>query len=201
MLADDLVERKYDMRGFLRELALSKTYQRGSEQPEGKDHPEDSFAVATLKPLSPEQLAWGLMQASGTTDAERLALGKNLTEAALHGKLAPQAAPIVTTFAGPSGQAEVFQATMNQALLLANGGTLRAWMAERPGSLMQRLGKAKDADEIAEELYVSILSRPPTAEDRREVADYLKKRPSDRAAALRDLCWALMTSAEFRFNH
>ena len=39
-----------------------------------------TFAVANLKPLTPEQLAYSAMQASGLTDAERKALGKNLTD-------------------------------------------------------------------------------------------------------------------------
>src|SRR5207248_1831128 len=33
LLADDIALRKFDMRGFLRELALSETYQRSSELP------------------------------------------------------------------------------------------------------------------------------------------------------------------------
>jgi hypothetical protein len=33
------------------------------------------------------------------------------------------------------------------------------------------------------------------------VADFLAGRPGDRPAALQDLAWALLASAEFRFNH
>lgn len=202
LLADDLLERKYDLRGFLRELALSKTYQRSSETPEGKEYAEDSFAVATLKPLAPEAFAFALLQGTGTTDAERLALGKGLNELALHARLAPTAASIINTFAGVPGQAEGqnFQATMDQALFVSNGPLLRNLLAPRNGSLLDRLAKAKD-DDVAAELYLSVLIRPPTAEEQREVADALKKRPSDRPGALKDLAWALLASAEFRFNH
>jgi hypothetical protein len=203
-LADDLMARKYDMRALLRELALSKTYQRSSEMPAGmKDVAEDSFAVAHLKPLSAEQLAWALLEATGMTDAERVALGKNLTPPALDARLAAQARPIIATFAGPAGQPDnqTFQATINQALFVRNGSVVQAMLTARPGSLMDRLGKLKEADEVSEELYLSVLTRLPSAEERREVADLLKARPNDRAAVVKDLAWALLASAEFRFNH
>lgn len=204
LLADEFAAMKFDVRAFLRELALSKTYQRSSELPAGlTDVPPQSFAVAHLKPLSPEQLAWSLMQATGLTDAERKALGKGLTEAALHARLAGNVPAIVATFGSQPGQSEgqSFQATLDQTLFLANGPVIRAWLAPRAGSLADRLATPKDSAAIAEELYLSILTRKPGEDEYKEVADYLKARPTDRAAALQDLAWALLASAEFRFNH
>ncbi len=203
LLAEDFLTRKYDVRSFLRELALSKAYQRSSEPPGGKEFPADSFAVMHLKPLAPEPFAAALLQATGFTDSERLALGKGLNEAALHARIWPSAAQVVLLFAGPAGQAEThgFQATMNQALFVSNDPLVRNWLAPRAGNLLDRLGKLTKDEEIADELYLSILTRPPTADERREVADYLKDRPADRPGALKDLAWALLASAEFRFNH
>jgi hypothetical protein len=202
LLTDDLLARKYELRSFLRELALSKTYQRSSETPDGKEYGEDSFAVAHLKPLAPEAFAAALLEASGMTDAERLALGKGLTEAALHARLAPQAASVVNIFAGTAGQAEgqAFQATMNQALFVSNGSVLRAWLVPRAGGVLDRASKLKDEDG-ADELYLSILTRPATDDEKRVVTEFLKTRASDRAGALKELAWALLASAEFRFNH
>ena len=64
---------------------------------------------------------------------------------------------------------------------------------------------------VAEELYLSVLSRRPTAEERAEVATYLASRTTnlaktqnpaqERLAALRELAWGLLASTEFRFNH
>src|SRR5262249_42091519 len=68
LLANEFVASGFDVKNFLRELALPRTYARSSEPPPGLS-PEDTapehFAVAALKPLTPEQLAWGLMQAIG----------------------------------------------------------------------------------------------------------------------------------------
>jgi hypothetical protein len=204
VLADDFAAHNFDMRYLLREIALSRTYQRGSEPPPGAGEiPADSLAVARLKPLSPEQLAWSLMQATGLADAERRALGKGATEAALRARLGRNVAPFVAAFGGRPGQPEgaEFQATVQQALFVRNGSLVRGWLAPRPGNLTDRLLRLRDPGAVAEELYLSVLTRPPDAEERAEVAGYLKGRPDDRPAALQELAWALLASAEFRFNH
>jgi Protein of unknown function (DUF1549)/Protein of unknown function (DUF1553) len=202
LLTDDLAAHQFDVRYFLRELALSQTYQRSSELPAGAAEPEPAgYTVALLKPLTPEQLAAALMQSTGLADAERQALGKNATEAALYGRLAGNVAPFVRTFAGPAGKAEEFDARLDQALFLANGPVVRGWLAPRPGNLTDRLGKLSGPDAVSEELYLSVFTRLPAAEERKEAADFLASRAQDRPAALQDLAWALLASAEFRFNH
>jgi hypothetical protein len=204
LLTKEFAAGGFNVRGFLRELALSRTYQRSSEPPAAvKDVAPDSFAVARLKPLSPEQLAFAVMQASGLTDAERLALGKNLSEAALHARLSGNVAPFVATFGAQPGQAEgqQFQATIDQTLFLRNGALVRGWLTPRTGNLIDRLSRLQEPAAVAEELYLSVLTRLPSADEGREVGDYLKTRTADRTAALGELAWALVASAEFRFNH
>lgn len=205
MLGDELAATKFDTRAFLRELALSQTYQRSSEGPaDGKEIPEEKFALGRLKPLSPEQLAMAMLQATGVADAERTALGKTLTETTLQAKLAGNLNTIAGTFASRPGEPpdRNFEATLDQTLFVTNGNLVRTWLAPSPGgNLMGRLVKLAEADAVAEELYLSILTRKPSDEERKELAEYLKNRPQDRTAALQDLAWAFLASAEFRFNH
>jgi hypothetical protein len=203
LLADEFAAMKFDIRAFLRELALSQTYQRSSELPAGlKQAPPASYLIANLKPLTPEQLAWATMQAAGLTDAERLALGKEVNEAKLHARLAGNVGPFLKTFASPPGiPQQEFQATLDQALYLANGPTVRGWLTPRTGNLTDRLMKMKENKSVAEELYLSVLSRQPASDECDEVAKYLQGRDKDRAAAVQEMAWALLASAEFRFNH
>src|SRR5262249_53902574 len=57
LLADEFAASGHHVRAFLRELALTQAYQHSSELPAGlKEVPDGSFAVARLRPLSPEQL-------------------------------------------------------------------------------------------------------------------------------------------------
>ncbi len=202
LLADDFASRKYDIRAFLKEIALSQVYQRSSELPTGaKEADPTGLTMALLKPLSPEQLAFGLMQATGFTDIERAALGDKATEPALFAKLSSQVPVFVKAFASPPGKAQTYDARLDQALFLANGNVVRGWLTPRPGNLTDRLKKLDKADALADELYLSVFTRPPTAEETKDVADFLAKHANDRGAAIEELAWALLTSAEFRFNH
>jgi hypothetical protein len=196
-LADDLAARKFDMRGFLREIARSEAYARSSELPAGVPEKEAPlYAAAVLKPLTPEQLGMSLMQATGFADAARLSLGKGATESALYARLSPNLPTFVRAFGGPPGTAQSFDARMDQALFLANGSVVRAWLQPGSGNLLGRLRKLS-GDALVEELYLSVLTRLPDAEERREAAEHLKRNPNGVA----DLAWALLASTEFRFNH
>jgi hypothetical protein len=204
LLGDELAARKFDVKAVLRELALSKTYQRSSLLPTGGPAPdESSFAVALLRPQSPEQLAFSSMQATGLTDAVRQELGPKATDAALAARLANNVAAYVKVFGSAPGEPADGRSepTLDQALFLRNGALVSGWLTPRPGNLADRLSRLKDAAAASEELYLSTLTRYPTADESKEVADYLAGRMADRPAALRELAWALLTSAEFRFNH
>lgn len=203
-LAKDFTARKYDVKAVVRDLVLSQAYQRASELPKGaKDADPAKFAVAPLRPLTPEQFAWSILQAMGELDAERKALGAKATEAALYAKYAGQAAPIVNLFANPPGEPATgdFEATIDQTLFLRNSEQIRSLLAPRAGDLADRLNNLKEAAPFAEELYLSVLTRLPAPEEAKDVADYLVRRSADRQVAVQELIWALVTSAEFRFNH
>lgn len=204
MLSDELAASKYDVKVLIRAIVLSDAYQRSSEIPAGKEINPKTFAVASLKALTPEQFAWSLMQSTGLIAAEKKAQGAKPNEAAVYAKLSAQVGPIVALFGSQPGDnafSQEYEATLNQTLFLTNGNTLRDWLAARPGSLIDRMNAQKDAGLVAEELYLSVLTRMPTADERKDVADYLMRRKAERLAALQDLAWALLTSAEFRFNH
>ena len=228
LLAAELVKTNFDLRAFLGELALSQTYQRSSRLPVGADPeraPPDRFGVAELKPLSPEQLAWSVMQLSGTlgnyrriardglradprladlfeADERRRKLEDELVEQKVYADLNGNAQPFIALFAGAPGQSPAdFQATVHQALFLANGEQVRAWLAPSGGNLTEQVALSADAHQAAETLYLSVLSRRPDREEELVVAEYLAGRDSDRPAAAQELVWALLASGEFRFNH
>ena len=67
--------------------------------------------------------------------------------------------------------------------------------------MTERLVSKQDATQLAEELYLSVLTRRPTPEETSEVEAYMTPRTDDRPAAIKELTWALLTSSEFRFNH
>ncbi|MBN9120669.1 MAG: DUF1549 domain-containing protein [Planctomycetes bacterium] len=201
-LADEFVMHKYDLKWLVREIALSEAYQRSSETPAGLDDPPaDRYVVAVLKPLSPEQFAYAVMQATGHTDAERAALGPKGAGTQLDARLAPRLGPFRAMLGrGGDATADTFSSTLDQTLFLKYGSAVRGLLTPRAGNLTDRLNKITNPDAVADELFAAVLSRRPTADDRRDVADALRK-TTDRGKTINELVWALVASAEFRFNH
>lgn len=201
-LASGLVKHKYDLKWLLREIALSEAYQRSSETSAGLDDaPADRYLVATLKPLTPEQFAYAVLQATGHTDAERAALGAKGTEQQLDARLAPRLGPYRSILGrGGDATADNFSSTLDQTLFLKYGAAVRGLLPPRAGNLTDRLNKITNPDAVADELFAAVLSRRPTADERADVAAALKQ-TTERAKTINELVWALVASAEFRFNH
>lgn len=203
LLAAEFQKGKYDLKAFIRAIVLSDTYQRSSVG-NGNERDPKWFAAVTLRPLSPEQFARSVLRATGQEAVEQKSLGPKATEAALDAKLAGQATPLLQILAGTPGEpasSQDFEATLDQTLFLNNSKVILDLVAPRPGNLADRLGGLKEAPALADELYLSILARMPGEDERREVEEYLRPRGGDRLAAVQELVWALLTSAEFRFNH
>jgi hypothetical protein len=184
------------------------------------------LAVGRIRALAPEQLAWSMMQAAGVVvnqrsaevsawDAanpaadeaaaaapERVAARSSAVEQATFDKLVGNVGPFIPLFAAAAGQPQDdFYATADQALFFANGGHVRGWLNPGGENLTARLSKLAEARLLAEELYLSVLTRKPTDAEVSEVESYFASRPNDRAAAIQELAWSLLASAEFRFNH
>ena len=90
---------------------------------------------------------------------------------------------------------------MASSLFVSNEKLILKWLAPEAGTLLERLSKLPQPEAVADELYLTILSRYPTDEERASVADYLKSSPDSRESALREMAWALLACSEFRLNH
>ncbi len=110
--------------------------------------------------------------------------------------------PFVSIYAAAPGQPQNdFFATADQALFAANGGSINSWIAAAGGNVSERMVREKDPRKAAEDLYMTILSRPPLADESADVIGMLTARPKEKAAVVQELVWALLNSVEFRFNH
>jgi len=183
------------------------------------------YFTASLDALTPEQMAWSVMQASGVLgqqqraaeteideklpldeknpdDPTRLAERERARGDFVYGKVKGNVDTFVKLFGHAAGQPQSdFFATVDQALFFANAGTLQSWLSPGGGNLTDRLNKLDDPEAIAEELYISVLTRRPSEEETAEVAQYVQERPKEKIDALKEMTWGLITSAEFRFSH
>jgi hypothetical protein len=189
------------------------------------DHWTKDFTVASLKPLTPEQLCWTVFRVTGVyerywqTEVAELDKAKPLTdeqkkdaaqvaarqvelEQRTFDKLKDNIATFVSLYGAAAGQPQGdFFSTADQALFAANGGSINSWVAPAADNVTERIIKQEDLRAAAEELYLAVLTRQPSEDEAAQVAAYLSSRGSEKAAAAQELVWGLLNSAEFRFNH
>lgn len=195
LLASEFSNHQFDIRWLLSQLARTETYQRSSHLPADappEQVPVESYRTALEKPLSAEQLLAAIAQATEVAPREQ-----SQTEA--WEKLRERFAK---AFANPPREPETeYAPSVRGALFLLNDEVILRWLADSPGNLIERLGKLEPAAPIADELYLAVLSRLPTDEERAEVQTTLERHSDRRPAALARLAWALLASTEFSVNH
>lgn len=207
-----LVEHKFDLKAYTCELVNSRVYQlssvvgRASRRPEDGNSQSESptlggepfplwFQHARTRPLSAEELA----------ESWRVATGYVVWEASREdkkkeGRYRPLDGYMLRFFGQPNNGVGDFQGGVAEHLYL-NNGPLGNLIVSGPGTLMESLTKVDTPlEERLDRLFLQMLSRPPTAEERTKLAELIstENQPEER---WRDAVWALMTCGEFRFNH
>jgi hypothetical protein len=86
-------------------------------------------------------------------------------------------------------------------LHLLNAPALHAKLSHEAGAVARLVRQQPDDGALAEELYLTFYSRPPTARERAAAVEYLRGAPGARRQAAEDLAWSLLNSLEFVFNH
>jgi len=213
IMGDEFASHQFDVKWLIRQIAYSDTFQRSSQLPEGMgpvDVQPEKYQVAIARPLSPEQLTWAILEGTGTALP---AAGDGKTTFAvsdyLSGKTKVPPANIsetqqlmVALFGNAPGEAEVeFNPSMGAALFLMNETFVLQMLKRTPGNLIDRLSHLKEEQVVANELFISLLSRMPSDDEQNDMKMYLQGHESSREEALGDLAWSLISSAEFRMNH
>lgn len=196
-LARDFVEGGYDVQRLIRTIVLTEAYARSSRWSAGERPPPALFAVGSVRPLTPRQLALSLDVATLSpelsaqfSDADRAAAFREELEA--------RSAGIAGSLESPD---ENFQVSVDEALLFSNGPAIAGeFLADAPQRLVGRLAREPGTD-VIEGAFGAVLSRSPTADERAAVAEYLERRSDRLPEAIQQVVWALLTSPEFRFNH
>ncbi len=197
LLAQEFAAHQFDIKWLLRELALTQTYQRSSILPDGAESlPPESFLAALEKPLSAEQLLRSMLQATG--ELPRV-LPNAADESPDFNKLRER---FIKAFANPPREPETeFAPSVKAALFVLNDSVVLSWLKPQPANLVERLAAIAEPEPLADELYLSVLTRMPTVEERADVAAFLGKHAAERPKALGQLVWGLLASTEFAINH
>lgn len=200
LLADDFVAHGYDLRRLIRLIAATEAYQQSSEADfEVSVSHEYYWAVFPLTRLRPEQVAGSIVQASWlqTIDAEAHVI-QRLTKFG-------QTNDFVTRY-GDLGQDE-FQdrgGTVSQRLLMMNGELVKERLDDKiaTNAATRLAALCPRDDKLVEAVYLSILTRRPTAEESAHfVAELKGLQGNARRTRVADLYWVLLNSTEFSWNH
>lgn len=228
LLAKEFAAHDFNIRWLVRELASTQTYQRSTVLPDAAQQPpETAYAVAFEKRLSSEQLFWSVGIATGEFEAVRRELEQTSddksavnaddqkqasTDADLQSAEQLVAASkslqalqkaMLNTFSNPPKEPETdFGPTVAGALFLMHSDEIQSLLKPRDGNLVGRLSKEHLPKRIAEELYLAILTRRPSAEESNAAEDYLATEKTDPISGrIANLVWAMLTSSEFMANH
>jgi hypothetical protein len=172
-LSQDLAAHQYDIRRLVRGIVLSRVYalSRSGAAPE-------RFAGALERPLSAEQLARSWRIAAG------LAAEDNPLRRAVI-KAIPEVFP------------KEYTATFQQAQFLSCSPGLMELLKPAPETTVARLAAIPQSNLTVREAFRVAYGRAPDSEETRQTEAFLDTRSDKPAEAVRDLLWALMTSAEF----
>ena len=196
-LGRDIKTHGYDLRRLVCGIVSSRAYSRSSQW-----HPSDTrapskelFAVANLRPLTPMQYGVSIVLC-GDPAFPPAADAFEVTMAEVEKIARDEFGSIIQQ---PRDDLET---SADEALGISNEpGRLELIGAK----LVPELLKIEHRNEQIESAVWSVLSRPPTPDERRILSDYVEQHAGSDGTqlegALRQVVWALTTSAEFRFNH
>lgn len=204
-LAVDFADNGYDVRRLFRMIATSRIYQLDSSREGDSNLPPDpsKLLLANIKPLTAEQMM-GAIQVALKLDADAMkSVASEVRESF------PEVVP------------ENDSSSLQQALYLSNDAGLNKLVMDAASGFPE----CEDPLELTKKLYLQIFGREPVPVELTKVAAYLESKigvvdngvddrgeevegatlvessRDSKAKAIAEVMWAMLTSAEFRFNH
>lgn len=188
LLGQQFVTHHFDLKWLVKTITSTQAYQRSS-RPAG-DQPADPtlFAQMPVKPMTPAQLFDALAQVVGfnrNLEVRKPGIGVkppfNIRDA------------FIAAFSGDEAADPLeYQAGIPHALRLMN-----SQMTNAEGlALQEALRRGRTPQEVLDWLYLGMLSRRPTEQERQRFLTYLAERKYERAA-WGDVFWVLLNSSEF----
>lgn len=201
-MAAKLTEYNYNFRKLVRDICVSKTYQRSTKVNETNAGDNRNFSHAQVRRVRAEVLLDAISQITDTPNKfQGLPLGARAVQIA-DGATSTY---FLTTFGRAKRESvcscEVkMEPTLSQALHLMNGDAVNDRIKQ--GRVVAKMIQEKKSDrEIVEDLFLRVFGRMPLEKEWAAVHQAVASSPDARQAALEDLFWALLNSKEFFFNH
>lgn len=194
-LTEQLKTSGFDLHHLVRAICNSEAYQRTSRPVEGNADDKDLFSHRLCRVLTPEQLYDSLTTVIG--NRVQPAKGANRKGAANKKGAAGPREAFLAFFRVEEGYDPLeYQQGIPQALRLMNSNQLNATQ----GVVAQAMKAGSEPAKVIERLYLTALSRRPSAEETQRMLTYMKGQ-SDPRTAYGDILWVLINTSEFALNH
>lgn len=207
-LQQQFVADHYNVKRLFRLILTSQTYQLSAIARSNRPEAAANFASYPLRRLDAEVLIDALDQISGTTEEYSSAIPEPFTFIPPeHRSISLPDGSISSAFLEMFGrpprdtgeEAERNdRISATQELHLLNSTHVQQKIQQGP-KLQALIRSRRPPAQLVNELYLAILSRPPTAAERETALAYA--RTTNRWAAGVDLAWALINSPEFLYRH
>lgn len=203
-LAKSFVESGFDVRQLIRTITSTRTYQLTAQPNETNDRDEQNYSRALLKRLDAEVLFDAVCQVTGVPEKfSGIPEGQRAIQLwdsqVNHFFLKLFGRPVRATACECERATEP---SVSQVLHVLNSPELQSKLSHEAGTVARLVRRfPSDNTALVENLYVTVLSRHPTADEKTVAIKYLQEHESSRRQAAEDLVWSLLNSLEFVFNH
>jgi hypothetical protein len=210
LLERELIAAHYDLKHLFRLILNSQTYQLSSIPRTDRPEAGANFAFYPLRRLDAEVLIDALNEITGTTEKYSSAIPEPFTFIPEDQRsIALPDGSITSSFLEMFGRPprdtgleseRNNRSTAMQQLHLMNSSHIQQKLEQGPK--LQALLRSKGGSrEVVDGLYLAILSRFPTDEERETVRVYAQSGSAGGRQAAVDVAWALINSAEFLYRH
>lgn len=209
-LEQELVSHNYDLKHLYRIILNSDTYQRSAVPTPGNAADETGFSHYRVRRMDAEVLIDAVCQVTGTGEEYTSAIPEPFTYIPKNQRSIMLAdgsikSPFLEMFGRPGRDTSYVSERNNdvsvfQAMHMLNSSHFQDKIKNSP-LLKQLVKNVRDPAGRTVELYLHILSRFPTAEEKDAVDAYLKDSGLSADDVAYDLAWVLINSKEFILRH
>jgi hypothetical protein len=209
-LESELLAGRYDLKRIFALILKSKTYQLSCIPKSNKPEAEKNFAFYPVRRLDAEVLIDALNQITGATEKYTSAIPEPFSFIPENQRTITLAdgsisSPFLSLY-GRSARDTGLETERNneptgsQRLHLLNSSHIQSKLFKGDKLIALFMEPTKKPRDTVDALYLTILSRYPTADELATLTAYRQEVPEKRRLAM-DIAWALINTAEFQCRH
>jgi len=202
-LAKDFVSHGYDLKYLLRTIAASAAYQRSSVTTPNNARDTHNYSHFYTRRMPAEVLLDSVGQVTGVRSTFR---GHPEGTRAIRMWDSRLEVEFLEVFGRPVRQTvceceRTSEGSVTQMLHLMNSGFVQDRLTAKAGTVTELEKSELKPEEIITRLYLTYYSRYPVEDELRAAQAAFTREKVTRRAAIEDLMWAMLNSAEFLLNH